>query len=154
MPSTVADAKARAERFRFIEPSFDPCSPSSISPSKPVAVAPRVLPMSDVEAILQSLCDEQDVSISTPTSIRHIPASTHIRIEKLQAWGDERGLRSDDAQMIRDDMRCLYNDAYNEGAPFGKTLLDAGTRKEVPEGLIPCEQLIAYLRFMMPHACR
>ena len=102
MPSTAAVAKARAERFRFIEPSFDPCSPSSISPSKPVAVAPRVLPMSDVEAILHTLCEELDVSISTPTTIHHVPASTHIRIDKLQAWGDERGLRDDDARLLRD----------------------------------------------------
>ena len=110
--------------------------------------------MSDVEAILRSLREKQDMSISTPTSIRHIPASTHIRIDKLQAWGDERGLRSDDAQMIRDDMRCLYNDAYNEGAPFGRTLLDARTRKEVPEGPHPMRAAHRVPSFQCHYACR
>ena len=94
---------------------------------------------------LQELCDE-DVVKMPPALGGTQTMRVNIRVARLGEWCDQQGLPTTDAAHLREDMRCFYNDKYNESEPM-EQLLDYRTMGEISQGLIPCIQLEKYLDF-------
>ena len=99
---------------------------------------------------LKELCDE-DVVKMPPALGGTQTMRVNIRVARLAEWCGEQGLPTDDAYQIREDMRCFYNDTYNESEPMDQ-LLNYRTMGDIPQSLIPCIQLEKYLDFWAPAA--
>jgi hypothetical protein len=94
---------------------------------------------------LQELSDE-DVVKMPPALGGTQTMRVNIRVARLGEWCGQQGLPTTDAAHLREDMRCFYNDKYNENEPL-EQLLNYRTMGEIPQGLIPCIQLEKYLDF-------
>jgi hypothetical protein len=104
----------------------------------------------ELAGLLDKLCHE-DVVQMPPALGGTQSLRVNIRVARLADWCSERGLPTDDASRIREDMRCFYNDGYQEDEPMAD-LLNYRTMSAIPQGVIPCLQLEKYLEFWAPAA--
>ena len=101
---------------------------------------------------LEDLCEAEEVNMPAQLGGKQT-LRQNILVARLAQWCGENGVAPAGepaiafVRSLRADMRCHYNDTFNEGAPIAEDLLYYRTMKPVPEDRIPSLQLSQYLKF-------